>query len=80
MEATTENTATTPPRRCLIEVRRAVRFKGIVEQARELGCSTYHLRGVLQGSRLPGPELAAKLAERGIETPAMKRAARRRPA
>lgn len=36
--------------------------------AGELGCSGYHLRAVLGGRRRPGPELAAKLAERGIKT------------
>lgn len=36
--------------------------------AAELGCSAFHLRSVLRGRRRPGPELAAKLAERGIKT------------
>lgn len=38
------------------------------ELAAELGCSRYHLAAVVAGRRRPGPELAAKLAERGIKT------------
>ncbi len=38
------------------------------ELAEEVGCGEWHLRAVLNGRRRPGPELAAKLKERGIKT------------
>lgn len=43
-------------------------YRDIEGLAAELGCSGYHLRAVLRGRRRPGPELSAKLAERGIKT------------
>lgn len=43
-------------------------FTNARELAAELGCSRFHLVAVLSGRRRPGPELAAKLAERGIKT------------
>ena len=63
-----------------LEARPTVRFRGLRETAAEVGCSVFHLREVLNGRRKAGPELEAKLAERGIETPAMRRARRRRGA
>lgn len=43
-------------------------YPNSAELAAELGVSAWHLRAVLNGRRRPGPELAAKLAERGIKT------------
>ncbi len=48
-------------------IQRRIAFKGIKELAEELGVTRQHLHAVLHGRRRPGPELRAKLTERGIK-------------
>ena len=48
-------------------IRQQVRFEGVKEAARRLGCSREHLSRVLHGQRKPNKILSRKLAQMGIK-------------
>ena len=48
------------------EEKTVVRFSGVNQAAKALGCSPTHLTYILHGQRKPGPKLAAKMNRLGI--------------
>lgn len=58
-------------------IKKRTTLTGVTALADELGVSRYHLGAVLHGRRSPGLELAAKLADRGIRIPRLRRRSER---
>jgi len=58
-------------------IHRRTTLTGVTKLAEELGYSRYHIGAVLHGRRPCPPELRAKLEERGINLPRLRRRSER---